>query len=83
MRCVFVRTIPHGEQGAIELLKPAAGGACHQVLRAGVSIWSSAADEQVMADGLAAHGVESVVEEAGKVMVAVGSGEHQLALRRC
>ena len=45
-------TIPHGEQGAVELLKSGAGDACHEVLRAGVSIWSSAADAQLSADDL-------------------------------
>lgn len=85
-------TIPHGEQGAVELLMPrkkhCAGSVdctqCHVLTSNRTTVWKSTqAMAEASATMLAQHGIYDLEVGVGKLIVSVGSGEHGLILQRC
>ena len=85
-------TIPHGEQGTLELLAPTSNGGvsnihgaeCHMLTSRQTPVWSSAGDVENASEAtLGQHGIHDVEVGVRKLIVAVGSGRHTLALQHC
>jgi hypothetical protein len=89
-------TIPHGEQGTVELLIPGSNAGsdssngvnssqCHELTSSRTLVWKST---QVMEKAastamLMQYGIYAVQMGAAKLVVSVGSGEHSLLVQPC
>ena len=85
-------TIPHGDQGTVELLAPTSNGGvsnrdgaeCHVLTSRRTPVWSSTGDVENASEAtLGQHGIHEVEMGARKLIVVVGSGRHTLALQHC
>ena len=89
-------TIPHGEQGTVELLIPGSsagsdspngvnGSQCHKLTSSRTLVWKSSQVMETAASMamLMQNGIYAVKMGATKLVVSVGSGEHSLLLQPC